>query len=54
MHASTPDHPEGDSATIEGLVQGHAYSLLDVHTVTKDDFDTAKEIRLVKLRNPWG
>jgi len=51
MHAATPSHAQGDSAIIEGLAQGHAYSLLDVYSVANEEDE---EIRLVKLRNPWG
>lgn len=51
LHASTPSHKEGDTKLICGLSQGHMYSLLDVHTVTNDEDE---EIRLLKLRNPWG
>jgi len=33
-----------------GLVGSHAYSLLSVHEVRS----MGREIKLVKLRNPWG
>jgi len=46
LGASTPDHPDHDSAVISGIVQGHAYGILDVREV--------EQHRLVKLRNPWA
>ena len=33
LGADTPPHPQGDSAVINGIVQGHAYSVLDVREV---------------------
>ena len=33
-----------------GVVQGHAYTLLSVDLLRFQ----GKEVRLVKLRNPWG
>lgn len=33
-----------------GLHMGHAYSFLDLNTIQVD----GKDVRLVKLRNPWG
>ena len=33
-----------------GLHMGHAYSFLDLNTIKVD----GKDVRLVKLRNPWG
>lgn len=33
-----------------GLHMGHAYSFLDLNTINVD----GKDVRLVKLRNPWG
>lgn len=47
LMGSSNSHPDGDSAEIDGIVQGHAYALLSAHTI--DD-----GTRLVKLRNPWG
>ena len=38
------DHSE--SVTTEGIVVGHAYSILDVATY--------KGEKLIQLRNPWG
>jgi hypothetical protein len=35
----------------QGLIMGHAYSLLAVAEVKLGD---GKSVRLVKLRNPWG
>ena len=37
-----------------GLNMGHAYSLLDVRTVTCKVKGRATEVKLLKLRNPWG
>lgn len=34
----------------DGIILGHAYSLLDVYELKVDDQD----VRLMKLRNPWG
>lgn len=47
LGGGTPSHPEGDRAKSNlGIVQGHAYSVLDV--VQADSY------RLIKVRNPWG
>ena len=45
MGASSPAGTDTDTSAL-GIVQGHAYSILDV--VTIDGF------KLVQLRNPWG
>ena len=34
-----------------GLIGNHSYGILDVRAV-KDEFD--EEIKLIRLRNPWG
>ena len=39
--------PESDTAEAQGIVLGHAYSLLQVYTLRSGE-------RLAKLRNPWG
>ena len=40
-----------EAAAPQGLKYGHAYSFLDVGTIT--DVNN-QEVKLVKLRNPWG
>mmetsp|Transcript_120659 Transcript_120659/g.225455 ORF Transcript_120659/g.225455 Transcript_120659/m.225455 type:complete len:645 (+) Transcript_120659:2-1936(+) len=41
--------PGSDKETVEGIVQGHAYTVLRcVNDVAGTDFD------LIKVRNPWG
>jgi hypothetical protein len=37
---------KGESKTSEGLVLGHAYSILECQIVGSD--------KILKLRNPWG
>eukprot|EP01091_Cochliopodium_minus_P012841 TRINITY_DN3997_c0_g1_i1.p1 TRINITY_DN3997_c0_g1~~TRINITY_DN3997_c0_g1_i1.p1 ORF type:complete len:524 (-),score=168.81 TRINITY_DN3997_c0_g1_i1:46-1617(-) len=44
--ASVPDDPEQDLMKLLGLVEGHAYAVLDVKQVG--------ELKLVQIRNPWG
>lgn len=47
MGAGSPEHPNGDAHTTEeGIVQGHAYAILDV-----DDYQGEQ---LINLRNPHG
>lgn len=47
LGAGSPSNPAGDSAISEtGIVQGHAYSILDVRFVNGN--------KLIKLRNPHG
>ncbi|KAL3979634.1 cAMP-specific phosphodiesterase 4 [Sarotherodon galilaeus] len=40
---------ELESRTEQGLVRGHAYSIISLEEVSKDT-----RIRLIRLRNPWG
>ena len=48
MGAGSSEHPLGDKAPyVEGIVQGHAYSVLDV-------IDLGDGEKVVKIRNPWG
>ena len=42
--------PGGNDKTVNGIVQGHAYSLLSVHEINA----YGRNWRLVKMRNPWG
>ena len=47
MGAGSPENPIGDAAVNQlGIVQGHAYALLDVQEVD--------QARIVQLRNPHG
>ena len=41
---------EGEEQHENGLVSGHAYSLIDVFKIKHE----GKVLRLLKLRNPWG
>jgi hypothetical protein len=56
MGAGTAGTDEGESTAENGLVRGHAYSILDVQDpATGSAFAwNKKRVRLVKLRNPWG
>lgn len=47
--ASSNSHPDGDAASVEGIVQGHSYSVLSCHVVEHNG-----PLRLIKLRNPWS
>ena len=51
----TPEAPgeglNGESMGPQGLVAGHAYTLLDARRMHLAD---GSELRLVQLRNPWG
>lgn len=47
LAAGSPEHPQGDQAfSKRGIVQGHAYSVLDAKEVD--------EYKLIKLKNPHG
>jgi calpain-15 len=47
MAAGSPSNPKGDSVASKlGIVQGHAYAILDVREVEK--------YKLIKLKNPHG
>jgi calpain len=50
------DKVEGDEG--QGLLSGHAYSLLSMGIIKAEGEDAKKkgekEIRLIKIRNPWG
>merc|ERR1719324_2107971 len=57
MSASIPSTPgEIEHHRDDGLVEGHAYSLLRVEHIKFSDKakDKEKDFRLVQLRNPWG
>lgn len=43
-------HGEGEVKSAEGVVSGHAYSLISIHKVKHE----GRDLRLLKLRNPWG
>lgn len=45
------DGNQGEKKRADGLVEGHAYSLIAVRVVQNQD---GEEVRLVQLRNPWG
>lgn len=46
MGAGSPENAQGDTVDVDGIVQGHAYIVMEVR-----DLDGNK---LVKLRNPHG
>ncbi len=46
MGAGSPENERGDAVDIDGVVQGHAYLVIDVQ-----DLDGNK---LIKVRNPHG
>jgi hypothetical protein len=39
-----------DQEFVDGIAQGHAYTILSVHTVQYNN----ASVRLLKIRNPWG
>ena len=41
---------QGENKNDEGVISGHAYSLISIHELQHK----GKEIKLLKLRNPWG
>ena len=43
-------HGQGENRGDEGVISGHAYSLISIHEFKH----LGKEVKLVKLRNPWG
>jgi len=50
MTAGTIDLDGQDELDENGIVGGHAYSLLAGYEITV----LGKPVKLVKLRNPWG
>ena len=42
---------QGEDRNAEGVISGHAYSLISIHEVSDD---SGREIKLLRLRNPWG
>lgn len=50
MMAASRESAESDLAGDEGLVTGHAYSVISVHRVQHQ----GRPLSLLKLRNPWG
>uniref|UniRef100_A0A3Q0RX55 Calpain-3 n=1 Tax=Amphilophus citrinellus TaxID=61819 RepID=A0A3Q0RX55_AMPCI len=49
MGCSIDVSSELETRTEQGLVRGHAYSIISLEEVSKDT-----RIRLIRLRNPWG
>jgi len=47
--SSSNSHPNGDTETIGGIVQSHAYSILSAHEV---DYEGGP-FRILRMRNPW-
>ena len=43
-------HGQGENRNDEGVISGHAYSLISIHEFQLK----GKEVNLLKLRNPWG
>ena len=41
---------EGEEENEEGIISGHAYSIMSLHEFMHEE----EKVRLVKLRNPWG
>eukprot|EP00038_Savillea_parva_P011717 m.199580 g.199580 ORF g.199580 m.199580 type:complete len:523 (-) comp20781_c0_seq1:127-1695(-) len=54
--AGTGGKDEGTSTALHGLIQGHAYSVLNAKevTLTGGVFGHKDKVKLVQLRNPWG
>merc|ERR1712217_929234 len=44
-------HSGSDSETRDGIVDGHAYTILSCHAYKASNGD---EVDLIKVRNPWG
>ena len=42
---------QGENRNAQGVVSGHAYSLISIHEVYDENENT---IQLLRLRNPWG
>ena len=43
-------HGQGEVRSSEGVISGHAYSLISIHEFNHK----GEEVKLLKLRNPWG
>ena len=43
-------HGQGEERSSEGVISGHAYSLISIHELENQ----GEQVRLLKLRNPWG
>lgn len=43
-------HGQGENRNDEGVISGHAYSLISIHEIQHK----GKELKLLRLRNPWG
>lgn len=56
IQSNPKDNQKVEAEAGLGLYYGHAYSLLDINTISLKPADVAKGLdgRLVKLRNPWG
>lgn len=50
MTCGSTDQDNSKEVEKAGIITGHAYSLLGAYTVNYQ----GREVRLVKLRNPWG
>lgn len=50
MAAATPQGQTAEARCANGLVLGHAYSVLSGHSVQTNN----GIVRLIRLRNPWG
>nr|XP_056701736.1 calpain-12 [Euleptes europaea] len=49
-HIQVKGLQEREANTPEGLVKGHAYSIMAVHKLDME----GKKVKLIRLRNPWG
>jgi len=43
-------HGAGEMRNEEGVISGHAYSLISIHELKV----SGEVVRLLRLRNPWG